>query len=108
MVRFQLLLSLCSNGTLFSSQCYGACLINAVEQSSQTEQLFQFFHRIFWVSDSMTSYLRVSVYLIVITALVRLVAEEMNRREVGTSDFLFLCKVLQAVCLVPARWENIE
>ena len=46
--------------------------------------------------------------LIVVAALVRLVAEEMNFRVFDAGDFFLLGQVLQAVGLVPAGREDIK
>lgn len=51
---------------------------------------------------------RVLEDLVVVAALVRLVAEEVDRAVLDAADLLLGLDVLQAVCLVPAGGEDVE
>jgi hypothetical protein len=66
-------------------------------------------HRIFGTSDGVTDGALVVVDLVVVAALKGLVAEEVNCGVGHAAGLLGLVlQVLQAICLVPAGWEDIE
>lgn len=81
-------------------------------RQSQVEDLLQNPDGVLWALDGMTRRPGILIYLIVITTLKALIAEEVDRLVVDTGKVLgrisFSPDVLQAVCLVPTLREDIE
>jgi hypothetical protein len=73
-----------------------------LDQLLQVEQLPQLGHRLLRASHAVAHSARVLEDLVVVAALVRLVAKEVNRAVLDSSDLLLGLDVLQAVSLVPA------
>lgn len=73
------------------------------------EQLLELGVRVIWVSNRMSDSSWILVDLVVVTALVCLVAEEVDG-IILDAVWLFglVLQVLEAVCLVPSSWEYIE
>lgn len=75
----------------------------------QIKQLLQLPCHIIRVRDRVSNSPRILIDLIIIAALERLVAKEVDRRVRDTAWLLSLVlEVLQAIGLVPASWEHIE
>ena len=75
----------------------------------QLKQLLELCHRLLWVLDTVSDRARVLVDLVVVTALVRLVTEEVNRLVIDAAWHILLAlDVLQAIRLVPAHGEDVE
>jgi CheY-like chemotaxis protein len=76
---------------------------------SQIEHLLQDLERVVWVVDSMANGAWILVDLVVVAALERLVAKEVDLVELDTVWQLCVgLDVLQAICLVPTCWEDVE
>ena len=76
---------------------------------SEVEKLLQLGHSLLWVLYAVPDRPLVLVNFVVVAALVRLVAEEVDRLEVHTIGLvLVLLDVLQAVGLVPTSGEDVE
>ena len=75
---------------------------------SKAENLFERFHRLFWVLHGMPDCSAILEDFIVVPALVCLVAKEVNGGVVNTADLLLLLNVLQTIRLIPAGGEDIE
>jgi hypothetical protein len=75
----------------------------------QIKQLLQLRHGILWAGHGMPYGPAVGVNLVVVAALERLVAKEVDSRVLHAAGLLGLVlEVLQAVCLVPAGGEDVE
>ena len=75
---------------------------------SHVEQLLQLPHGIVRIGHAMSDRAAILENLVVVAALVRLVAEEMDGGVVDAADVLLVQDVLEAVGLVPTGGENIE
>lgn len=76
---------------------------------AETEQFDHLLRTITRVLDAVSSNSRVRVHLVVVAALERLVAEEMDRLVLDTIGSARLgLDVLQAICLVPSGGEDVE
>lgn len=73
----------------------------------KVEQLLELSGRVLGALDAVADGTRVLVDLVVITALVCLVTEEVDGFVLG-AELLLGLDVLQAVCLVPASGEDVE
>lgn len=80
---------------------------NHVWLCSKVEQLLELSGSVLRGLDAVADGARVLVDLVVVTTLVCLVAEEVDRCVLGAVPLLGL-NVLQAVCLVPASGEDVE
>lgn len=74
----------------------------------QIKHLLQLRHRLLRAGNAVANRARVLVNLIVVAALVRLVAKEVDGAVLDAADLLLGFHVLQAVRLVPARGEDVE
>jgi hypothetical protein len=74
---------------------------------SKVEQLLELSGSVLGSLDAVADGTRVLVDLVVVTTLVCLVTEEVDRCVLGSVLLLGL-DVLQAVCLVPTSGENVE
>lgn len=74
---------------------------------SKVKQLLELSSSVLGGLDAVADGTRVLVDLVVVTALVCLVTEEVNRRVLGSKLLLGL-DMLQAVCLVPTSGEDVE
>jgi hypothetical protein len=74
---------------------------------SKVEQLLELSGSVLGGLDAVADGTRVLVNLVVVTTLVCLVTEEVDRCVLGSVLLLGL-DVLQAVCLVPTSGENVE
>lgn len=72
------------------------------------EDLLELLHGVLRPSDGMTNRPRVTVDLIVVTALESLVAEEMDGLVFHARDVLLGCEVLETVRLVPTGGEHVK
>jgi hypothetical protein len=80
---------------------------NHVWLCSKVEQLLELSGSVLGGLDAVADGARILVDLVVVTTLVCLVTEEVDRRVLGSVLLLGL-DVLQAVCLVPTSGENVE
>lgn len=75
----------------------------------QVKELLQLCHRILGARHRVSNRPRIAVDLVVVSSLVCLVTEEVNRGVLNTARLLRLVlEMLQAVGLVPSGWEHIE
>ena len=72
------------------------------------KHLLQLPHRIFRTLHAMPDRPLIRVNFIIVAALVRHIAEEVDRRVLDTADVFFLGEVLQAVGLVPAGGKDVK
>lgn len=75
---------------------------------SKIKELLDLSSTIGRVLDTMPDGALVDVDLVVVAALFRLIAEEVNGCVVDAGERLLVCDVLEAVCLVPAAGEDVE
>jgi hypothetical protein len=93
--------------SLLSFQPSQSSSSNHVLVCSKVKQLLELSSSVLGGLDAVADGARVFVDLVVVTALVCLVAEEVDRCVLGSVLLLGL-DVLQAVCLVPTSGENVE
>jgi hypothetical protein len=73
------------------------------------EHLTQLSDGLIMCCDGVSDGSGVLVDFVIVAALEALVAEEVDGGVVNTSGLVFLCgEVLEAVCLVPALWEDVK
>jgi hypothetical protein len=72
------------------------------------KKLLQLSHSLLRTGDAVAHGARILENLVVVAALVRLVAEEMDGAVLDAADLLLGFHVLQAVRLVPAGGEDVE
>jgi hypothetical protein len=108
-VSFTVLLSALSCITMFLPSLHPSqsSSSNHVLVCLKVKQLLELSSSVLRGLDAVTNGARILVNLVVVTALVCLVAEEVDCRVLGSVLLLGL-DVLQAVCLVPTSGENIE
>ncbi len=72
------------------------------------KKLLQHLHRLFRVLHRMSRRARILENLIIVTAFVCLVAEEVNGRVIDAREVFLVGQMLQAICLVPAFGKHVE
>lgn len=74
----------------------------------ELEEVFQNLHGLFWIGDGMADSATVFENLIIVTTLVRLIAEKMDGGKVDARKSLLCRQMLQTVSLVPAGWKDVK
>lgn len=77
-------------------------------ESLHLEKLLQLLHRIIRILDRVSGDSGIDIDLMVVSAHLRLVAEEMNGLVVYPANALLRLEMLEAVCLVPTGGEYVE
>lgn len=94
---------------VFNKWVYISKHASICRRESKIEQLLDLGVCVVWVLDSMANCSRVLVDLVVVSTLECLVAKEVDSGVFDSARLLcFGLDVLQAVSLIPARWEDIE
>ena len=91
-----------------SSNVRSTAPFNVRSMSLQLKKLLQDSHRVLGVRHGMSDGPFIAVDFIIISTLVRLVAEEMDGAVVDAANRLLGSNVLQTVRLIPAGGEDIE
>lgn len=99
---FHLQASFSSRFPLFSS------LVIPPPPPSNVKKLLEDLDRMLRVLDPMSDSALILVDFVIVAALVGLVAEEVDGRVLDAGNVLLQCKVLQAVCLVPAGGKDVK